>query len=262
MHKDSVGKTIAVAIGLCLICSILVSTAAVKLRPLQAENKRLDIKKNLLIAADLLKGEKFTVDEIQKQYKKVQGSIVELSTGEIKDTFDFENFDARKAAKDSKLNYSIPAKNDLAKIKFRSKYKKVYQIFEEGALTQIVLPVHGKGLWSTLYGFIALSPDGKTIRGIGFYEHAETPGLGGEIDNPKWKALWKGKIAYDSNLEPAIKIIKGNVSSSTPDRQHKVDGLSGATITARGVQSLVNYWLGKDGFGPYLDKVRRGVTVL
>ncbi len=262
MHKDSVGRTIAVAIGLCLICSILVSTAAVKLRPLQLENKKLDIKKNLLVAANLLKGKKFTIDDIQKEYEKVRGSIVELSTGEIKDNIDFETFDARKAVKDASLNYLISTKNDLAKIKFRSKYEKVYQVMDGNTVIQIILPIHGKGLWSTLYGFIALSPDGKTIKGIGFYEHAETPGLGGEIDNPKWKALWKGKIAYDSNFDPAIKVIKGNVSSSTPGRQHKIDGLSGATITARGVQSLVNYWLGKDGFGPYLEKVRRGGNLL
>ena len=122
----------------------------------------------------------------------------------------------------------------------------------------LVLPVSGKGLWSTLYGFIALSSDTKTIRGIGFYEHAETPGLGGEVDNPLWKKQWVGKLALNDSFEPIFEVMKGQVSSTTPGSQSKVDGLSGATITSNGVTGLVRYWLGKNAFGPYLDRVRSG----
>ena len=130
----------------------------------------------------------------------------------------------------------------------------------------MILPIYGKGLWSTLYGFIAVDADGQTIRGITFYEHGETPGLGGEVENPAWKALWPGKSAFSaeeikgSSLDhlptPIIQVAKGQVTSETVQAEHKVDGLSGATITSNGVTALVRYWLGPDGFGSYLHQLR------
>jgi Na+-transporting NADH:ubiquinone oxidoreductase subunit C len=121
---------------------------------------------------------------------------------------------------------------------------------------QVVLPIYGKGLWSTLYGFLALDANANTVRGITFYEHAETPGLGGEVENPGWKAQWNGKNVFDDQGEVALEVIKGAVPGNSPQADHQIDGLSGATITGRGVSNLVRYWLGADGFGPYLDKLR------
>ena len=117
----------------------------------------------------------------------------------------------------------------------------------------VVLPVEGKGLWSTLYGFVALKPDIKTIAGITFYEHGEKPGLGGEVDNPSWKAKWPGKRAFDDNWTPKIMVVKGQAKD-----EYGVDGLSGATITSRGVGNLLQFWLGADGFGTYLKNFREG----
>ena len=121
-------------------------------------------------------------------------------------------------------------------------------------LKTVILPVYGKGLWSTLYGFIALEADLNTVAGLTFYEHAETPGLGGEIDNPRWKAFWPGK-QLRANGDLRIEVVKGQVNPDSPDAVHQVDGLSGATITSRGVSNLVRYWI-NDGFGPYLDKLK------
>ena len=159
-------------------------------------------------------------------------------------------------AKDPDHNHQIPGDKDLAGIKRRSKYSVVYKINENSKTTMLILPVNGKGLWSTLYGFIALAPDTKTIKGIGFYEHGETAGLGGEVDNVMWKKQWVGKVALDDNFKPIFKVNKGPVDMNLPSAKHKVDGLSGATITSNGVTGLVNYWLGNDGFGPYLAKFR------
>ena len=113
----------------------------------------------------------------------------------------------------------------------------------------IVLPIKGYGLWSTLYGFLALDKDAVTVRGITYYQHGETPGLGGEVDNPTWKAKWPGRKAYDESWAPALRVIKGQAGppSSSP---HQVDGLSGATITSRGVNDMINFWLGESGFAP------------
>ena len=151
----------------------------------------------------------------------------------------------------------IPSAKDSAGIKKRSKLEKIYYVKDNGVITQVVLPVNGKGLWSTLYGFMALTPDTKTVLGLGFYQHGETPGLGGEVDNPKWKAQWAGKAAFDNEWNPVLKVIKGSVNPGNTDAQHQVDGLSGATITSNGVTGLVRYWLGDHGFGPFLAKFRQ-----
>ena len=256
MQKDSALRTIQVAVLLCMVCSILVTTSAVVLRDRQEKNKQLDIKKNLLIASGLLKNSKATESEINKAYESVVSEVIHLESGEVTKDFDSQTFDQRKMAKDPKHNYQIPKTLDTAGIKVRSKYALSYKIMKDGKPHMVVLPVSGKGLWSTLYGFIALAPDTRTIKGIGFYEHAETPGLGGEIDNALWKKQWIGKIALNDKYEPVFEVNRGLVTVSTPNPKHKVDGLSGATITSNGVTNLVKYWLGEDGFGPYLSKFR------
>ena len=254
MSNDSFGKTICVALVLCIACSILVSTSAVQLRPRQVENKKLDIKKNILLASKLLESPKATKAEVLKAFEKVETKIVNLETGEEVSEIDPDKFDAKKAVRDPGMSVEIPGDKDTAGIKRRAKYSKIYFVKNEaGAVEMIVLPVHGKGLWSTLYGFLALSADTETVKGLGFYEHKETPGLGGEVDNPLWKAKWVDKKAYDENYQPAVKVVKG---PATPGSNTDVDGLSGATITSVGVSGLVRYWLGDGGFGPYLAKYR------
>jgi len=251
--KDSVAKTILVAGALCIVCSILVSTAAVSLKPVQERNKSLDKKKNILMAAGL-----FTPgDDIDAIFsEKVRPKLVELSTGEYSDAFSPEEYDESKAIKDDSLRVEIPPEKDIAGIRIRSKYAVVYEVMDGASLSQVVLPVRGKGLWSTLYGFISIKPDANTVAGLGFYQHGETPGLGGEVDNPKWKQLWKGKKIHDDDWNIEIKVIKGSVVASRPEAVYEVDGLSGATITSRGVSSLVRYWMSDEAFGPYLNKLK------
>ena len=94
-------------------------------------------------------------------------------------------------------------------------------------------------------------------RGIGFYEHGETPGLGGEVDNPGWKDKWSGKLAFDKAGAVRIEVMRGTVGSNTVDSQFKVDGLTGATFTSSGVTDMLRYWLGDHGFGPFLAKLRK-----
>tara|TARA_R110002072_G_scaffold64203_2_gene159334 strand:+ start:177002 stop:177799 length:798 start_codon:yes stop_codon:yes gene_type:complete len=256
MSNDSVGKTITVAAILCIVCSILVSGAAVMLKPKQELNKQLDIKKNLLLAAGLIKSSDASKKEIMDAFSSVETKLIDLKTGKVTDEIDPASFDAVKAAKDSKLNKMIDSKNDLAGIKRRAKYSKVYLVKQGGSVSQIILPVNGKGLWSTLYGFLALAPDTQTVKGFGFYQHGETPGLGGEVDNPNWKAQWIGKKVLGENYKPVIDVVKGAVNPKSKTKNQEVDGLSGATITANGVENLLHYWLGEDGFGPFLANFR------
>jgi Na+-transporting NADH:ubiquinone oxidoreductase subunit C len=152
----------------------------------------------------------------------------------------------------------IKPENDIARIKTRSKIRPVYLVKSGGQVSQIILPFHGKGLWSTMYGFLSLAPDTKTVKGIGFYQHGETPGLGGEIENKKWQASWEGKKVLSSNYDPTLDIIKGSVDPAMEGANSKIDGLSGATLTSDGVEASVNYWVSNNGYGKFLAKFRAG----
>ena len=253
--NDSIGKTLVVAFALCIVCSVVVSAAAVLLKPVQEVNKTLDRKRNILAAAGMLVEGK-SVDE---QFADVQTRIVDLQTGKFADNaVDPDKYVQRKAAKDPDLSEALTAKEDLAKISRRERYSLVYLVQDAaGGIDKIILPIRGYGLWSTMYGFIALEPDANTIAGLGFYEHGETPGLGGEIDNPRWKAFWPGKEVYrDGDVQ--IGLIKGSVDPLAAGAAWEVDGLAGATLTSRGVTNLVHFWLGEDGFEPFLNNLRVG----
>ena len=251
MPNDSTQKTVIVATLLCLVCSVLVSGAAVALKPIQDANKALDKKKNILQIAGLMEEGK-TVDEL---FGQVEARVVDLESGNYAKDVDPTTFDARAASVDPAQNVVLTKEQDIASIKRRAKYATVYLVRGvKDKVEKIILPVSGYGLWSTLHGFMALSNDANTVTGFGFYEHAETPGLGGEVDNPKWKALWQGKQVFDEQGSIAIDVVK----SAKPDSKYQVDALSGATLTSNGVKNLVHYWAGEHGFGPYLQKARSG----
>lgn len=263
MPTDSTRKTILVALGVCLVCSVLVSTAAVSLKGFQDRNRRLDKLRNILDAGNI----SFTDADIQKLFnEKIEADIIELQSGSIlpkKDYTDWlnpEKFDIKAMAKNPQFNRRLPASDDLAQLGQIPRYMVVYWVQDAGQITRVILPVYGKGLWSTMYGFIALDSDWVTVRGFTFYEHGETPGLGGEVDNPSWKRSWIGKRISDAAGRLKIEVIKNKVDPADPEAVHRIDGLSGATITTRGVNDLVRFWLGENGYGPLLERLREGVS--
>jgi len=253
-NKDSIKSTITVALLLCLVCSIIVAGSAVLLKPLQQANKALDKKTNILLAA----GIETEGQDINVLFEQFSPQVVDLETGRYVTDIDAATYDQRKAAKDPKLSDELSGDDDIASIGRRAKYATVYLLEKEGQVDRIILPIKGYALWSTLYGFLALEADANTVAGLGFYEHAETPGLGGEIDNPRWKALWPGKKMFDANGTLAVDLVKGSVDVSKPKAIHQVDALSGATLTSNGVENLLLFWLGENGFGPYLTNLRAG----
>lgn len=253
LSNDSLEKTIAVALALCLVCAVLVSLATVALRPLQSYNKALDMKKNILDVAGLLQ-DNTDIDQAFKE--RIESKIVDLKTGEYIDSINADDYDQRKAAKDPAQNELIPVDKDIASIRMKAKYTKIYLVKKGDQLQSIILPVNGYGLWSTMYGFLALEPDAQTVQSINLYDQAETPGLGGEVVNPIWRALWKGKKVYSDKGDVALTLVKGGVDESRADAVYKVDGLAGATLTSRGVSNLIQYWMGAEGFATYLNKIR------
>jgi Na+-transporting NADH:ubiquinone oxidoreductase subunit C len=264
-QRDSTAGTLLTATILCVVCSFVVSVAAVGLRGKQEQNKTLDRQKNILDAAGLSIGEfgkpasELSKDQISQLYSWVSEALVDLETGETVTEELPESYDPREAASKDDQSVAIDNSKYDPGVSRREKIAKVYFVTRPGSdgFQQVVLPVYGKGLWSTLYGYLALKSDLKTIQGLTFYEHAETPGLGGEVDNPAWKAQWEGQKLFDENGDPAAYVAKGTAANSD---DHAVDGLSGATITSRGVTNLLRYWASEDGYGPFLADLKNRET--
>ncbi len=248
--------TVLFAAGVCGVFSIAVSLSAVSLKDLQEQNKVLDRQSNVLRVSGLVKpGEELTADKIQKLFdENIETRVVDLATGEYApESINPKDFDMEKAMSDPEASTKAP--ENKAKVLRVPKYGLVYVVKKAGKLDSVVFPIQGKGLWSTLYGYMALESDINTIKGITFYQDGETPGLGGEINNPNWKALWVGRKAYDDQGSPKIEVIKG-VAGPVEQAPFNVDGMSGATITSRSVTFLVQFWLGANGFGPFLKNLR------
>lgn len=257
--KSNNTKTISVALTLCLVCSVLVSAVAVGLKPAQIENARLDRNKNILVAADLFDAESDTADDVAERFKDFEVKIIDLNKGNYLDDDalkaagipDRNAYDASQATKNQALSEDL-GDNDPAGIGRKPKYAKVYVKSDDaGKPEAIVLPVQGYGLWGTIYGFLTLESDMNTIKGISFYEHKETPGLGARIEEPEWRAQWTGIQSYDEDGNVATGVTK----AGTP-KDNWVDGISGATLTSRGVSNMIQFWLGEQGYKPYLDTLR------
>ncbi len=259
-QRDSLGYTLMVAAVLCVVCSLAVSAAAVALRPRQEANERLDQQKNILDATGLAIGEygipagKLDSSQISELNSWISEKLVDLETGDYTSEVDINDYDMIEAAMSASTSVEITDPEYNPGEKRRPKIMKVFFVKRPGSdkIQQVVLPVYGKGLWGTLYGYLAIKSDLETIQGLTFYQHKETPGLGGEVDNPLWKAQWDGRKLFDEQGEPAAMVFKGPAPSDNP---YAVDGLSGATITSRGVTNLLAYWLSGDGYGPFLDKL-------
>ena len=244
-----------------VVCAVFVSGAAVSLKDRQEINAALDKQRNVLIAAGLAKdGEKLSRQEIEERFAPIRQVVIDLETGEEHPGIDPMTFDYRKEAMSP--DTSRPAPDNLSRVQRLANNAMVYQLQDDsGAIQTLILPIEGYGLWGTLYGFLALDADLNTIRGITFYEHKETPGLGGEVDNLVWKARWDGRLAFDEEHIPRITVIKGHARSPAED-PFRVDGLSGATITSRGVTNMIHFWLADNGFGPYLQRLRQSEGVI
>lgn len=251
MNNDTIQKTLIVTVLLSLVCSVVVSATAVGLRPVQKANRALDMRVNILEVAGLYR----PGVPVEQLFADVEKRVINFGDGSFADVAPDE-FDMRRAARDPDRSRALSREEDLAQINRRPNRGAVYLVRRDGLLDKVILPVSGYGLWSTLHGFLALEEDGDTVFGLQFYEHRETPGLGGEVDNPKWRGQWRGKRVDGGAGYPRLSVIKGRVAATDPDAAYKVDGLSGATLTSRGVSNMIHFWTGREGYRPFLDRVR------
>lgn len=255
-------KTFGVALILSGVCSVLVTSSVTLLKARQDQNMLIFKRANVLKAA----GFEVASDQVNELFEsRIKLRYFHLKTGQYIDPPDDPQFDSVDAARDPAYTFSIPPKEDKARIKRRSQISEVYFLNTESedhtssqkTQRKIILPVRGKGLWSTMKGFMAIDPQSFDILGLSFYSHAETPGLGGEIDNPKWLAQWPLKKIYNHDGAVALKVLKGMVPAGDPNKDYHIDGLAGATLTSVGVTNMVLYWFGEGGYQTFLQKQRQ-----
>ncbi|MBZ4643911.1 MAG: NADH:ubiquinone oxidoreductase, subunit [Deferribacteraceae bacterium] len=249
MQQESNKKIFLTALILALFFSFVVSLAAVLLKPIQQKNEELERNKNVLIAAGK------NTDNIDEEFKKIKTFYFNLKTKKVEEATNVSNYFRNFKRLSENKDTSIQLNGDLEGFKSIPDKIPFYAFYDNDTLELVVLPIFGNGLWSTMYGFIAIKNDGNTIQGLTFYDQKETPGLGGEVDNPKWKALWNSKKIYDENGELKIEVIKGIVDDNDKNSKFQIDGLSGATMTTKGVNSFVRFWLGKSGFEDLLKYI-------
>lgn len=241
INKDSTLYTFGFALLVCFTCGLSLAVVSEGLRPQREINEELDVKKNILKAVELQEPvvPSMKSQEILKLYDmKIEEKVIDAAGQLIGNKKPFE-------------------------IKESEKFYPLYIYKEEGEVVSYAFPVYGKGLWSTVYGYLALEPDGTTVRGITFYKHGETPGLGGEVEKPWFQQNFKRKKIWDAKtraLRP-VAVVKGKVADKIPKAEQKfyVDGISGATITGQGVTEFLDRWIRV--YEPYFKNIRDAQTL-
>ncbi len=225
-----------VAFGVALVCALLVSIAAVSLRPYYLANQEAERMARLNSILDALRDESG-----DKHPAHIEARVVDLESGNYSESIDPDSYDARRAVNDPNASIAIPAEYDLTGIKRRARYAVVYLLRKgDDKINGLILPVRGVGYQSALYAYLALTADTSEILALKFYEQGETPGLGSQIQNPTWEAQWPGKQVFNSDGKVSVQF----------------DAISGATRTSDGVDRMLNFWMGDYGFGPYLRRLR------
>jgi Na+-transporting NADH:ubiquinone oxidoreductase subunit C len=262
---DGLKKTVWFAAAVSLVCAILVSSTVILLKKIEAKNRLQERMSQILTAGKIKIGNQ----DVGKLFKeRVTPITIELTTGRVvsgsqeMDLPDLQKTSIKKLSQHPRWSLPVPKKQILAGIKRVPKYMIIYTVKKGEDDAFVILPIHGKGLWSTMYGYLALSAaDIRMVSSISFYEHGETPGLGGEIDNPSWQQTWQGKQALDFEGKVTLRVNKGRAA---PGSRFQIDGLSGATTTSLGVNDMIKFWLGSDGwqtgYGPYLKKLKEKQT--
>ena len=214
--ERSVAYTLRFAAIVAVVASTVVATTAVVLSSRQEANRLLDQRRQVLEATGLsVPGERLARAEVTRVFEEnIRAVVVDLRSGEVAEDIDPATFDQQEASRDP--DTSRPAPENDAGVSRVPDHALVYHVVRDGVVDQLVLPFEGVGLWSTMYGFVALSADLSSVRGITFYEHAETAGLGALISEPEWRALWEGRRVFDEDWEPRLRVIKG--AAGPPER--------------------------------------------
>ncbi len=254
MQRNSAVYTLLFTFAVCALCSVLVSGTYVALGEIQRSNAAIARMGQILVLAGLAdEAEELDRYEIRERFTAIRPLAVDLAAGAVDPEVDVERFDQREAAQDPATSRLAP-RND-AGVRRLPDHALVYEIRDEaGAVRQVLVPIHGQGYGGQIFGFLALAPDLNTVQDILFYEHQETPGLGGRITRDSWRANWPGRRIFDDSGEVALRLVRRPPPAD--EAPFEVDAVSRATVTTRGVENMIRFWLGPEGFGPFLARWR------
>ena len=251
-------RALLVVGAVALVCSVLVSTASITLKPIKLQNQKIERSRHVVSLTGLVPQDSVLSDEeILDAAEQLDVRIIDIDSGEFDDSIDPESFDARAAVNNPEASVAIPADQDLARLGRRARHSLVYLVWEGDELKRVILPIHGQGMWSTLYGMLALEFDLNTIAAVTFYEQAETAGLGDQITRPDWLMKWQGRQVFNSRGEVVFRVASGPVDEGSAAAAHQVDAISGASVTAVAVTRLVEFWFGPNGYQPFLDGLKQ-----
>jgi Na+-transporting NADH:ubiquinone oxidoreductase subunit C len=242
LHSDF--QTYRFVMIVSILAAFFLSLTATSLKEMQDYNVEVDRKKNVLKCArvDISSA---TSEEIINSYTKLikekviskDGNYVNLQLAEL---------DQSEDKSTGQIQYSNNGKE----------YLPLFEYSENDEIVAYILPISGKGLWSTLYGYFSIANDMNTVKGITFYKHGETPGLGAEIEKKWFQDNFIDKTIFNENGEMvSITIEKGIASGS--GIKHKVDGISGATMTGTGLNKFLKSDLNR--YLPFIKTLELGV---
>jgi Na+-transporting NADH:ubiquinone oxidoreductase subunit C len=257
VNNDSPVKALLVVLAVALVCSILVSVAAVMLKPVQLRNQLVEKSRNIIGLTGLVEpGQVLSDDEILDAVEQLDIRVLDIESGQFVTDIDPADYDARAARNNPNLSIEIPVADDLARIGRREKYVVVYLVWNGDQLQRVILPVYGQGMWSTMYGYIALEADLNTVAAMTFYEQTETAGLGDQVQSRRWLANWQGRQIYGDAGDIRFRVASGPVAPDSPAAAHQVDAMTGATVTGDGVTRLIRYWFGPNGYATLINQLQ------
>lgn len=251
-------RSLVVVLSVCTVCSLLVSAASVLLAPIQRAHRERDRQDAVRALIERRPGLSELLADAGTD--DVHEWVLELATGEVATWIDPSTFDARGAASDPLTSTEIPIDRDRAGLGRRADHATALAVLdEEDRALVLILPVHGQGYGGPMYGYVALDGDGNTLLGLSIHEHSETPGVGGALlEDEDWLAEWNGKRIRDARDRVRIGVAAQELAPDSEATRYEIDAVTGATMTSGGIANVLRFWLGDDGYGPFLARVRRG----
>jgi Na+-transporting NADH:ubiquinone oxidoreductase subunit C len=252
VDRDSAARALGVAFAVAFVCALLVSSTTVLLRPVQRANMEAARIMQLVQEALPKAGAGLQASDLEAH-------VIELADGRIDPGLEPADFDAEYAASQPETSIEIPREQDLARLRRRALHAPVYLVRGTNrAIDTIILPVSGRGYQSILRAWLVLDGNATRVRSLNIYEQGETPGVGSRVEDPEWLSQWRERPIYDSDGVVRIGVATRAGDEAGPYAEYFVDGISGATRSARGIDGMVRFWLGDFGFGPFLQRVRDG----
>jgi Na+-transporting NADH:ubiquinone oxidoreductase subunit C len=241
VRLESNRYTFMFAFAVCVTCSLALSIVSEGLKEKKAMNVALDVKTNILKAVG------------------VDTSVVCPGCSKIPAQRIIELYDEKIEEKVISKEGKIMEEKLPEDIQEGEALYPLYIYSEKGQIRAFCFPIVGKGLWSTIYGYFALEVDAVTLRGVTFYQHGETPGLGAEIEKDWFQDNYKGKKVWNSRTDQLapVKVVKGKVEDvvSKEEAAFYVDGISGATMTSKGITAMVDKWVRL--YDPFFKRIRK-----